>query len=163
VSPRSLSVRRRVAAPPEEVYDAVSDLQRMAAWSEEYVGSWRFWRGAPRAGARFVGWNRSGWRLWFTTCRVIRADRPSMFAFESSVLGLPVARWSYTIEAAPDRTSDVTESWRDLREAGVAGAVARWLGTVFTGTTPEERVDRNAIGMRITLQRLATELAADNE
>jgi uncharacterized protein YndB with AHSA1/START domain len=29
----SLAVRRRVEARPERVYDAVSDLARMAAWS----------------------------------------------------------------------------------------------------------------------------------
>jgi Polyketide cyclase / dehydrase and lipid transport len=153
----SLSVRARVEAPPEVVYDAVSDLVRMASWSEEYIGSWRFWRGSPRPGVRFVGWNRNRRRLWFTTCRVIAADRPSSFAFESGILGLPVARWSYRI-AETAGGSDVVEEWRDLRGAGQRGSVARWLGRVFTGTSVDERVQRNETGMRRTLERLAAEL-----
>ena len=104
---QSLSVRRRVTASPDQVYEAVSDLARMAAWSDEYVGSWRFYRHAPRPGARFVGWNRKGWRLWFTTCRVVSADGPSQFAFESGFLGMPVARWSYGILATADGGSEV--------------------------------------------------------
>jgi hypothetical protein len=154
---KALSVHAQVKAPPDVVYDAVSDLGRMASWSEEYIGSWRFWRGAPRPGVRFVGWNRNGRRVWCTTCRVIAADRPSSFAFESGILGFPVARWSYRIDAAPGG-SDVVEEWRDLRGTGRAGSAARWLGRVFTGTTVDERVQRNEAGMRQTLDRLAAEL-----
>jgi len=154
---RSLSVRRRVAASPERVYAAVSDLDRMASWSDEYVGSWRFWRGEPRPGVRFVGWNRNGWRLWFTTCRVVAADRPKHFALTSGFLGMPIARWSYRISATDAADSEVVESWDDLRGAGPVGAFTRWLGTVFTGTTPEQRVRRNEAGMRTTLERLAAE------
>jgi hypothetical protein len=154
----TLSVRARVDAPPEVVYDAVSDLGRMASWSDEYIGSWRFWRGTPRPGVRFVGWNRSGWRVWCTTCRVVAADRPSTFAFESGIFALPVARWSYRIVPAPDGGSDVTEEWRDLRGTGTAGSLSRRLGRVFTGTTVDARVRRNEAGMRVTLERLAAEL-----
>jgi hypothetical protein len=158
VTARTLSVRRRVAASPEQVYEAVCDLERMASWSDEYIGSWRFWRGEPRRGVRFVGWNRNGWRLWCTTCHVVVADRPTQFAFESGFLGLPIARWSYQIFAVPDDASEVVENWDDLRGAGSLGSFTRWLGRVFTGTTPEQRVRRNETGMQSTLQRLAAEL-----
>jgi Polyketide cyclase / dehydrase and lipid transport len=153
-----LSLQAHVDAPPDVVYDAVSDLARMASWSDEYIGSWRFWRGVPRAGVRFVGWNRNGWRVWCTTCRVVAVDRPSIFAFESGVLGLPVARWSYHISPAGAGGSDVIEEWRDLRGSGPAGSAARWLGRVFTGSTVAARVQRNEAGMRVTLERLAAEL-----
>ena len=156
----TLSVSAHVGAPPEVVYDAVTDLARMASWSDEYVGSWRFWRGATRPGARFVGWNRNGRRIWCTTCRVIAADRPTLFAFDSGILGLPAARWTYSIRAAPDGGSEVVEDWHDLRGAGWAGSLTRWLGRVFTGTTVDVRVQRNARGMRLTLDRLAAELRA---
>jgi Polyketide cyclase / dehydrase and lipid transport len=155
---RRLSVRRRLAASPEHVYAAVSDLKRMASWSDEYLGAWRFWRGEPHSGVRFVGWNRNGWRVWFTTCRIVIADRPRQFAFESGFLGMPIARWSYGISGTADGTCDVVESWDDLRGGGPIGAFTRWLGTVFTGTTPEQRVRRNEAGMQTTLRRLATEL-----
>jgi hypothetical protein len=155
---RRLSVRRGLAASPEQVYAAVSDLKRMASWSDEYLGAWRFWRGEPRPGVRFVGWNRNGWRIWFTTCHVVIADRPTQFAFESGFLGMPVARWSYRISGTPGGRCDVVEGWDDLRGAGPIGAFTRWLGTVFTGTTPEQRVRRNEAGMQTTLRRLAAEL-----
>lgn len=154
----TLSVRGYVDASPAVVYDAVSDLARMASWSDEYIGAWRFWRGSPRPGVRFVGWNRYRWRVWCTTCRVIEADRPRSFAFESGILALPVARWSYRIVPAPDGGSDVTEEWRDLRGTGTTGSVSRRLGRVFTGTTVAERARRNEAGMRVTLERLAAEL-----
>ena len=160
MSQRHLSARRRVGAPPERVYDAVSDLRRMAARSDEYIGSWRLWRGKPLAGARFVGWNRNGWHVWCTTCRVVTAERPRKFVFESGALGVPIARWSYRITATADGGSEVVESWDDLREAGTAGAVARALGVVFAGTPVQERVRRNAAGMRLTLARLAAEFDA---
>lgn len=155
---RTLSVRRPIAASPEQVYAAVSDLARMASWSDEYVGSWRFWRGVPQYGVRFVGWNRNGWRLWCTTCRVETADQPSAFVFTSGFLGLPIARWSYRVTETSNGMCEVVESWEDLRGGGPAGSLMRWLGTVFTGTTPEERVRRNQAGMEHTLQRLAAEL-----
>jgi Polyketide cyclase / dehydrase and lipid transport len=154
----TLSVQAHVDAPPEVVYDAVSDLSRMASWSDEYIGSWRFWRGVPHAGARFVGWNRNGWHVWFTTCRIVTTDRPSCFAFESGTLGLPLARWSYRIRPARGGGSDVVEEWRDLRDSGRAGGAARLLGRVFAGASVDERVQRNEAGMRHTLERLAAEL-----
>ena len=159
MSVNTLSVRAHVEAPPEVVYDAVSDLARMASWSDEYFGAWRFWRGVPRPGVRFGGWNRYRWQVWCTTCRVIEADRPRSFAFESGIFALPVARWSYRIAAAAGGGSDVTEEWRDLRGPGKGGSVSRRLGRVFTGTNAAGRVRRNERGMRRTLDRLAAELA----
>jgi uncharacterized protein YndB with AHSA1/START domain len=45
VTARHLHLSRHVDATPEQVYDAVSDLGRMASWSPEYFGSWRHYRG----------------------------------------------------------------------------------------------------------------------
>jgi hypothetical protein len=151
---------RHVDATPEQVYDAVSDLRRMASWSQEYFGSWRFYRGQPSVGARFVGWNRNRWHVWFTFCTVVQASRPSSFVFESGLLGLPIARWGYQIAADPAGGCAVEESWQDLRGDNRAGAIARWLGAVFAGTATEARVRRNEAGIRQTLGRLAAELAA---
>jgi hypothetical protein len=159
VTARTLAVRRVLDKPPDRVYAWVSDLRKMASLSDEYVGSWRFWRGAPRAGVRFVGWNRNRWRVWFTTCRVVTAEPPGRFVFDSGFLGIPIARWSYAITAAEGGGSEIVESWEDLRGMGPAGSFARWLGTVFTGTTPDARVQRNEAGMRVTLDRLAAELS----
>ncbi|HEY0698904.1 MAG TPA: SRPBCC family protein, partial [Micromonospora sp.] len=61
-----------VAAPASQVYAAVADVRRIARWSPECVAVWVTRRegGQPR---NFVGWNRRGPFLWFTTCRVVAA------------------------------------------------------------------------------------------
>lgn len=157
---RTLSARRTVRATADVIFDAVSDLDRMASWSEEYIGSWRLWRGEPRPGVRFIGWNRSGWWVWFTTCRVVAADRPDRFVFESGILGLPIARWSYRITGTSAGGCEVVERWDDLRDEGSRGGIARLLGRAFTGATAQQRVQRNATGMRVTLDRLAADVAS---
>ena len=158
---RRLSETAGVRAAPEQVFDAVSDLRRMAAWSPEYMASWRFWRRAPRRGVMIVGWNRAGRRVWCTTCRVVTVDRPTTFAFDSGVLGLPIARWTYQISPDGDGGSTGVESWDDLRGDDRTGRLARWLGLVFTGASTQDRVQRNTAGMRATLQRLAADVELD--
>nr|MDQ2882960.1 hypothetical protein [Actinomycetota bacterium] len=42
--------------------------------------------------ARFIGWNRHGPRVWFSSCQVRVADPGAEFVFDVSALGFPVAR-----------------------------------------------------------------------
>src|SRR5690348_7295328 len=59
--------RITVGVSPAEAYQAVSDVRRMARWSPECfaVLVWSRTDGLP---ARFVGLNRRGPWVWFTTC-----------------------------------------------------------------------------------------------
>src|SRR4051794_29740539 len=58
-----------IEAGPERVYGALADPRRMGEWSPELFRVWL--RGDPaEPGTRFVGFNRIGWRVWFTNCRV---------------------------------------------------------------------------------------------
>lgn len=156
---RELSVSRHVPASPVAVYEAVSDLAKVAERSPENVAAWRFWRGEPRPGSWFVGWNRAGRRLWPTTGKVAVTDPPREFAFDVSLLGLPVARWGYTIAPESDGCT-VTEHWEDRRGDGAAGALMRWAGSTFAGSDVDERVRRNQHGMTVSLDRLAAALGA---
>ena len=149
--PEEIAEHITVAAAPGEVYRAVSDVRRMARWSPECFATlvWSRRGGAP---ARFVGFNRSGPWVWFTTCRVVNAEPGREFAFDVTTFGMPVARWSYQLAAA-DGGTEVTERWLDRRSRG-----AHVLGRLFTGKVAKSRPQANRDGMRVTLQRLKREL-----
>ncbi|QNP68960.1 SRPBCC family protein [Streptomyces roseirectus] len=144
-----------VRATPERAYRAISDVRRMGAFSPECVGVWVRRRGPVTLGTRFTGFNRKGPWLWFTDCRVVRADPARDFAFRVTSFGLPIALWGYRFTPEQDGTL-VTEYWEDLR-TGRKGRPAELLG-FFTGTRPEVRHRVNAEGMRATLGRLKAEL-----
>jgi hypothetical protein len=140
-----------IGSGPDQVYAAVSDVTRMARWSPECFGTWVLSRrdGAP---ARFVGFNRRGPFVWFTTCSVVTARRDEEFAFVVTTFGMPVSRWSYRLAAA-DGGTEITETWQDRRTKG-----AHMLGRIFTGRVANDRPAANRDGMRQTLARLKREL-----
>jgi Polyketide cyclase / dehydrase and lipid transport len=142
-----------VETRPAEVYEAVSDVRRFARWSPECFAVWVY-RRHGEVPARFVGFNRRGPFVWFTTCRVVLAERGAEFAFDVTTFGLPVSRWGYRFAALPEGT-EVTECWLDRR-----GRAARMLGRVFTGRAANDRPQANREGMRTTLARLKVELEA---
>lgn len=142
-----------VKADPAEVYAAVSDVRRMAKWSPECFATWVWSRkdGRPHG---FVGFNRRGPLVWFTTCRVVTAEPGKEFAFDVTTFGMPVARWTYRVAAVPDGT-ELTEHWLDRRVRG-----AYVLGRIFTGRAANDRPTVNREGIRITLDRIKRELEA---
>jgi Polyketide cyclase / dehydrase and lipid transport len=110
-----------VARPPDEVYDLVSDVTRMGAWSPICKSCWWEDGDGPRVGAVFGGRNESDGQVWETRSEVIAADRGHEFAWE--VAGGWV-RWTYRFE--PDGAGTrLTESWRFL-PAGRAGFHERY-------------------------------------
>jgi hypothetical protein len=150
--PDEVSERTTVGVPASRVYEAVSDVRRMARWSPECVGVWVWRRAAGGAPGRFVGFNRRGPLVWFTTCRVVTAEPGREFAFDVTTFGMPVSRWSYRLSEVPGGT-EVTEHWQDRRSPG-----AYLLGRIFTGRTAGSRPQVNSEGMRTTLGRLKSEL-----
>lgn len=138
-----------VDAPAERVWELVSDLPGMGAFSPENRGG-RWVRGdGPGVGSVFVGRNGSGRRRWSTRCTVVRSEPGRAFAFDVAGFGLPVAHWSYELE--PTATGcRVTESWEDRR-----GALVRGLGQVMTGVG--DRAAFTAESIEQTLQSLETE------
>ena len=149
---KQVSVTVDVAAGPEVVWGLVSDLSRMGEWSPECTGV--RWRGAapgpggPTVGAVFTGKNRIGIRRWSTKGTIVAAEPNRRIAWDMSALGLPGARWSYTIEPAGGGCR-VTESWEDKR-----GALVHAVGLLTTGV--KDRTAHNEAGMRTTLERLKT-------
>lgn len=148
----SLTESILVDAAPATVYALVADLRTMGRWSPECRRVWA--AGRPvRPGSRFVGLNRRGAFVWFTTGRVIAVREAAEFAFDVGVFGLPIARWRYRFEPEGHGTR-VTESWQDLR-TGRGARLAHLLGLLFAGTGADRRIEVNRAGMRTTLARLA--------
>jgi len=142
-----IAERITVAVPPQKVYAAVAAVRPMVRWSPECFAVWVTQRDGDQP-QRFVGWNRRGPFVWFTTCRVVTATPGSEFAFEVTVFGQPVARWGYRFVATADGT-EVTEYWQDRRNRA-----ALVLGRIFTGKVAGDRPAANRDGMRETLRRL---------
>ncbi|HET8681947.1 MAG TPA: SRPBCC family protein, partial [Micromonosporaceae bacterium] len=119
--------RVTVAAPAGEVFAAVADVRRMARWSPECFSVW-VWRRRGGLPHRFVGWNRRGPFVWFTTCRVAVASPGEEFAFDVTTFGQPVSRWGYRFApgAGGAGVTEVTEYWQDRRNRA-----ATILGRVF--------------------------------
>jgi hypothetical protein len=148
-----------VAAPARDVYAAVANLRRMGEWSPEVFATWVRGR-AVRPGTRFVGFNRIGWRVWFTTCQVSAAVPGEVFAFRVTSFGVPVALWGYRFEdVSPDPSEPrtrLTEYWEDQRRDHRGAGFVSLLGKVFTGVPAERRAEVNRGGMRATLDRIRT-------
>jgi hypothetical protein len=118
----SISRSVRVQAPPQAVWELVSDLPGMGRLSPENTGgTWRGDATGPEVGAVFKGRNRNGRRRWSTTARVTACEPGRLFAFDVSyVLGIPVSHWSYDI--VPDGAAcSVTETWEDRRPGWFKG------------------------------------------
>jgi hypothetical protein len=134
-----------IAAPPNVVYEVVSDITRMGDRSPEcYRCVWLDDAPGPEVGARFRGYNRLGILRWATTCVVVTAERGSEFAF--TVLshgGREETQWRYIIEADADG-SRLTESYQFLW----CPALARMAELPF----PRDRQLRR--GIRQTLARV---------
>lgn len=148
-----IEITRDIAASPEAVYDAISDVTRMGEWSEEcHACEWHDGVEPGAVGAVFTGHNRAGDKEWSTQATVVAADRPSTFTFDCSTNGFHYATWGYTIEAT-DGGSRVTE-WTENyipEEFKAAGAQVSGIA---------DRDGRNRQTMSGTLERLAAALEA---
>ena len=147
---KQVAVEQVVAAPPERVWDLISDVTRMGDWSPEAIGgTWVKGASRPAVGAKFKGRNKHGKRSWSTSCTVTDAEPGRCFGFDVDAGPLGVANWSYTIDPNPDGAScTVTETWTDRR-----GMLITKLGGVLTGVS--DRATHNRSTMEQTLAALA--------
>ncbi len=118
----------RVEAPPDKVYELVSDVTRMGEWSPETTSAdWVGGATGPEVGAKFKGRNRHGLARWSTTPRVTAADPGREFGFTTTWLGKDNTRWTYRFE--PDGAgTQVTESFELMADVPwYFTASERWL------------------------------------
>lgn len=146
-----IEISRAVAASPDLVYEAISDVPRMGEWSEEcYSCEWHEGFNGPAVGATFDGHNRHGENSWTTQGKIIEADPGRAFAFECSMMDFHYSTWGYRIE--PTATGCTVTEWsEDLRPESALEFSKRVSGV-------EDRADRNRQTMSRTLERLAATL-----
>ena len=146
-----LEISRDIAASPDAVYAAISDVTRMGEWSEEcHSCEWHDGFDGPAVGAVFDGHNRNGENEWTSQGKVIEADPGRAFAFECSMFDFHYATWGYRIEPT-DSGCRVTEWSEDLRPESVLEMSKQMSGV-------DDRAERNRQTMSGTLERLAAAL-----
>ena len=148
------AVTVHMAAPPERVWDLLSDVTRIGAYSPEtFEAEWLDGATGPDVGARFRGHvKRNGiGPVYWTTCTVTECTPPTTFAFGVGSAGKPPLNvWRYDISAAGDGC-DVTESFT-LRRT--------WWLRLYWSLLGWARGRTNREGMRTTLERMKAELEA---
>jgi hypothetical protein len=143
-----VSVERVIAAPADELWARVANIDRMGDLSPENVGGkWLGDATGPAVGAKFKGDNQNGTKKWSTTVRVIECEPGRAFAFKVSAGPFKVARWTYRFEPA-DGGCRVTETWTDDR-----GKFVVFMGKLVSGVA--DRATHNRASMEATLERLA--------
>ena len=148
-----IEISRDIAADPEAVYAAISDVTRMGEWSGEcHRCEWLDGADGPAVGATFDGHNRNGDKEWVTQGTVVEAEPGRAFAFECSMHGFHYATWGYRIEAI-DGGSRVVEWTEDLRPESALEFSKQTSGI-------DDRDARNRETMTGTLDRLAAVLEA---
>jgi len=144
----TLEIVRDIAAPPEAVYAAISDVTRMGEWSEEcHTCEWTGGTEAPAVGATFDGHNRNGDHEWVTQCTVTQADPGRSFVFECSMFDFHFSTWGYQIESTGSGCR-VTEWSEDLRPEDTMEFSKEMSGV-------DDRTERNRQTISTTLERIA--------
>src|SRR5438270_11442979 len=110
--------RIHVGAPPETIYDLVSDVTRMGEWSPEtFKCEWLDGATGPAVDARFKGTNKNRFMRWSTKPRVVAADRGREFAFVANAIPVgDTTKWTYRFEPAADGGTEVTESFEIVHD-----------------------------------------------
>src|SRR5450755_1716546 len=108
------SVTVHMAAPPERVWDLVSDVTRIGSYSPEtFEAEWLEGATGPAVGAKFRGHVKRNGRgpTYWTTCTVLESVPGRTFAFGVGPGNKPINVWRYVLEPQGDGT-DVTESFQ---------------------------------------------------
>lgn len=102
-----------IDAPPELVYELISQVTRMGEWSPEcYRTEWVKGYDRPEVGARFKGYNKYRGFRWARTSQIEVAEPGKEFAFRTipAFLYRDSTLWRYVLKSANGGT-DVTESF----------------------------------------------------
>ncbi len=146
-----LSVSRDIAASPEAVFAAISDITRMGEWSPEtYKAEWKEGTTEPALGAVFTGHNRNGDKEWSIDAEIVEYVPNERFFFDCQVRGFVFSKWGYAIAPNGDGCT-VTEYSQDLRPPESLERSAQISGVA-------DRHSHNRAGMERTLERIANAL-----
>lgn len=96
---RELRAEATVAAPPDQVWDLLTDFDRMPDWSPELVRMLPLKRGGLRVGQWYLGINRRKAAVWPTRSVVAVVEPGRCVAWDTTSSG---ARWIWELEPAPE-------------------------------------------------------------
>jgi uncharacterized protein YndB with AHSA1/START domain len=142
--PLPISASVELAAPPETVWELVSDVSRMSDWSPECRKIVVL--GSPKqgVGTKFIGLNRRGWAVWPTTSKVVRFEPGKAVAWRTRESG---ATWSY--EIAPTASGTSLTGRRELPSYTIG---TKLMAPIIGGAGGHDQ--ELADGIRTTLQRI---------
>lgn len=136
-------------APPQQVWELLTDLPRMGEWSPECVGCvWDDASAPLRVGRGFVGHNRWGPLRWSTHGEIEVCEEPRSLVYLTRLRGRAMTRWRYRIEPA-DGGSRITEAYESVDTPRLFIVLERAIGR-------PRRLERQ---MRETLVRLGSAAA----
>jgi uncharacterized protein YndB with AHSA1/START domain len=121
--PASGTVEVVVAAGPEQVWDVITDVTRIAEWSHECRGAeWLDGATGPSVGARFTGHNRVGPMRWSRTCTITDLEPGRVFAYSTGG-GLPPDSTAWMFRLVPEGSGTrIVQSFQIIRFARVMEA-----------------------------------------
>jgi uncharacterized protein YndB with AHSA1/START domain len=149
------SVTVHMAAPPERIWDLVSDVTRIGEFSPETIeGEWLGDATAPAAGVRFRGRvkrNGKGPTYW-SPAEITACEPGRTFEFAVPNAKSPINTWRYELAPAADGGTEVTESFQ------LANKLPMKIYWTLAGWA---RGKTNRDGMRTTLERIKAVVEAD--
>ncbi|MFC6703993.1 SRPBCC family protein [Flexivirga alba] len=132
-----------IEASPEEVWEVIKDVRRLAEWSPQVEST--LLKGDLALGVRFTNANRHGELTWRTHGQVVTFEPGNEMAFrieENWVV------WSFRLEKT-DRDTVILTQRRDAPD-GISDLSKSLTDTYLGGQEPFTAVMRE--GMRVTLQ-----------
>jgi len=101
-----VTVEIDIAAPPERVWEFISDINISARFGKEFRGADWIDSDGPKEGALFQGRNRRTDvnREWETRSWVVECDAPNVFAWNVNDRDEPSAKWRFELEKIPGGT-----------------------------------------------------------
>ena len=147
---RELRAETTIAAPPDQVWEALTDLRRMAEWSPEVVRMVPLKPGGLKVGQQYLGVNRRNAVVWPTRSVVAAVEAGRSLAWDTRSSG---ARWIYELEPESGGTKVVHRRPVPRR--------ITWLSRAFTPVFlggNDAHADELEQGMRRTLERLKAAL-----
>lgn len=143
---RELRAETVVAAPPQQVWEVLSDLSRMPDWSPELVRMVPLKRGGLRPGQWYLGLNRRKAVVWPTRSVVVVVEPARRLVWDTKSSG---ARWIYELEPVGEGTRVVHRRPVPRRLT----ALSRLFAGAFLGGAGGH-ADELEEGMRATVDRL---------
>ncbi|NBE99299.1 SRPBCC family protein [Nonomuraea sp. KC401] len=114
---RETTIEELLPASAKAIWTVLTDPTRVGEWSSECRTShWLDGATEPTAGARYIGWSQVRWISWSRACRILRADRPHQYQFET-ISRSHCTHWSFQLEPSgaatrAQQTFEVPRIWK---------------------------------------------------